>query len=405
MTSKLIFYYSRENRWSVNALAGALAAAALPGLKLSFPGTAEEFRREVSAAGPRDAAAVSFFTCQRKAAAGLAASLARPGGPLLVAGGPHASALPEDALAMGFGLAVAGEGEAAVLDLAKELLAGRRPEGIVRAGPAGSLDDYPSFPAKLGLYGPIEISRGCPYACTYCQTSYLHGGRPRHRSVRSVLEHMRAILDYGLKDVRFTTPDAFGYGSPDGRRLNLPALTELLESAGALAEKKGGRIFFGSFPSEVRPEHITPETLALAAAHVSNRRLIIGAQTGSPRLLKAIRRGHTVADVLRACDLCRARGFFPYVDFIFGLPGETRADEKATEELIMELSARGAMIHTHAFMPLPGTPLYGEKAPGLSRTAVAFLEKMESRGKAFGKWRAQRKIAAEPRGPKGPGRA
>jgi radical SAM superfamily enzyme YgiQ (UPF0313 family) len=145
----------------------------------------------------------------------------------------------------------------------------------------------------------------------------------------------------------------------------------------------------------VRPEHVTGDTLELAREHVANRRLIIGAQTGSPRLLKEIKRGHTVEDILRACDLCKGSRFTPYFDFIFGLPGETRADEKETEKLIEELAGRGAIIHTHAFMPLPGTPLAGRRGPGITPTARAFLERMESRGKAFGKWREQREMAGD----------
>jgi B12-binding domain/radical SAM domain protein len=390
---KLVFYYSRENRTSVNALAAALDAAGIPGLELRFPGTRRDFAAEVLSAGPGSAAAVSFFTSQKRAAAELARELACSQA-ALIAGGPHASALPREALAMGFHYAVTGEGEAALTELMRGLAAGRPARrGVVRGSPLASLDEFPSFPARLGLFGPVEITRGCPFACTYCQTSYLFGGRPRHRSVASVLQNIAALLDEGMGDVRFITPDAFGYGSPDGRALNLPALRELLESAGALARRRRGKLFFGSFPSEVRPEHVTGETLELAKRHVANRRLIMGAQTGSPRLLKAIRRGHTVEDILRACGLCLEFRITPYFDFIFGLPGETRADEKETEALAEELAARGAIIHTHAFMPLPGTPLAGERGPGITRTARAFIERMESRGKAFGKWRTQKELA------------
>jgi B12-binding domain/radical SAM domain protein len=387
---KLVFYYCRENRYSVNALAAALDCAGIEALEMRFPGTRRDFVSEALAAGPGSAAAVSFFSYQKKTTAQLAAELRARPGLALIAGGPHASARPQEALQMGFDYAVSGEGEEALSDLMRGLVSGRPPaRGVIRGRPLKTLDKFPSFPARRGLFGPIEITRGCPFACSYCQTSYIFGNRPRHRSVAGVLVQISALLDAGIRDVRFTSPDAFGYGSHDGRELDLPALRSLLSGAGALAEGRGGRLFFGSFPSEVRPEHVTEETLQLAKAHVSNRRLIIGAQTGSPRLLKAIRRGHSPGDILRSCDLCRKFGFTPYFDFIFGLPGETRADELATETLIEELSARGAMIHTHAFMPLPGTPLAELRGPGITPTARAFLEKMEAKGKAFGKWRAQ----------------
>lgn len=391
---ELIFYYSRENRWSVNALAAALEAERIKGLRLSFAATEEEFLRAALAAGPGTAAAVSFFTCQKKAAASLAARL-RGRDLLLLAGGPHPSALPEEALAMGFDCVVAGEGEAALVSLMREFCAGGRPSGVIRGKRQQDLGQWPPFPVRAGLFGPIEITRGCPFACAYCQTSFLTGTRPRHRPVADILAHMRSLYAAGLKETRFVTPDAFGYGSHDGREMNLPALRELLEEADALAEKHGGKIFFGSFPSEVRPEHVTPQALELTRRHASNRRLIIGAQTGSPRLLAAIGRGHTTADILLACDLCREYRITPYLDFIFGLPGETRADEKDTEAMIEELSRRGAMIHVHAFMPLPGTPFAGNRGRGITATGEAFLKRMETRGKAFGKWRVQRGLARE----------
>ena len=387
---KLALYYSRENRYSMNALAGALDAAGLDGVETSFPPDPARLAAELKGAG---AAAFSFFTSQKKEFAALARRAAASGA-ALIAGGPHASAEPREALDMGFDYVITGEGEAAFPELVAAIAAGKPPaRGVIKGRPARNLDDCPPFSASRGLLGPIEITRGCPFACSYCQTAFLFGGRQRHRSVDNVLGHMGTLLGRGLKDIRFITPDMFAYGSPDGRSLDLPALEDLLSRAHALAARRGGRIYAGSFPSEVRPEHVTPETLALLKRHAYNRRLVIGAQTGSPRLLKAIRRGHTVDDVLEAARLCREFHISPYFDFIFGLPGETPEDEALTRALIGRLSSGGAMIHTHAFMPLPGTPFAGDPGPGLSASAKRFIIRMESAGKAFGKWRAQRRIA------------
>lgn len=387
----LILYYARENRCSLNALAGAIGSCRRPGIKTVFPGTAAELKAALRAAGPGSAAAFSFFTSQKEQTAGLVEELRAAGCEhYFLAGGPHPSAAPEETLALGFDCVVTGEGEYAAAQIADALAAGGSlPKGILKGRPLKNLGEFPPFPADAGLFGPIEITRGCPFACSYCQTSYLFGGRPRHRPAQDILRHMDAMLSSGLRDVRFITPDAFAYGSKDGRELNLKALGEFLRAAHALASKKGGRIYFGSFPSEVRPEHVTPETLGLVKSFASNRRLIIGAQSGSARMLKAVRRGHGPQEILRAARLCREFHIFPYLDFIFGLPGETPADETDTMALIEELASLGAIIHTHAFMPLPGTPLAGAGKTVISRRIRAFIEKMESRGKAFGKWRAQ----------------
>lgn len=394
---KLVFYCPRENRWSLNALAGALEVSGLDGLNAVFPGTPAELAAELRA-GPGDdvtAAAFSFFSCQAAQYAALVKKLRGTApGAVFIAGGPHPSARPDETLAAGFDYVISGEGEKAFPELLRAL--GRRrppPRGLIKGGPV-NLAAYPPFSEKYGLFGPIEITRGCPFACSYCQTSFLFGARPRHRPVENILRHMAVLLSRGLKDIRFLTPDAFAYGSPDGRRLNLPALGEFFSAAHDLAAEKGGRIFVGSFPSEVRPEHVTPETLELVKKYASNRRLVIGAQTASLRALKAVRRGHGPEEIMNAARLCREYKITPYMDFILGLPGEEREDEDAAMEMIERLVGLGAMIHTHAFMPLPGTPLGGAPAAAISRRMETFITKMESRGRAFGKWRSQ----------KGPGR-
>ncbi len=58
-----------------------------------------------------------------------------------------------------------------------------------------------------------------------------------------------------------------------------------------------------------------------------------------------------------------AAGLKPHVDFIFGLPGETDEDLKSTTGVVRELAAMGALIHAHAFMPLPQT-LFADRQPG-----------------------------------------
>jgi B12-binding domain/radical SAM domain protein len=391
---KLFFHYSRENRYSVNALAGAIEH--LKNVSAVFPGTAAEMEQCLRDAGQGPcAAAFSFFTSQKEQTSALVKRLrAAAPGAVFIAGGPHASAAPRETLAMGFDYVIAGEGEAAFPQLLTSLASGVPPRPGVIKGPAVRLGEYPPFSQRYGLLGPIEITRGCPFACSYCQTSFLFGTKPRHRPLPSILRHMHTLLSQGVREIRFITPDAFAYGSPDGKELCLPALTDFMRGAHDLAEKRGGMIFVGSFPSEVRPEHVTPATLELVKKYASNRRLLIGAQTASPRALKSIRRGHGPEEILAAARLCREYKITPYLDFIFGLPGETRKDEDASMEMITTLSALGAMIHSHAFMPLPGTPLAGAPDAAISPRMRKFIENMESRGKAFGPWRVQSLPAA-----------
>jgi radical SAM superfamily enzyme YgiQ (UPF0313 family) len=83
------------------------------------------------------------------------------------------------------------------------------------------------------------------------------------------------------------------------------------------------------------------------------------------------------------------------VDFLYGLPGETRQDAQLTIKLANQLADLGARIHNHTFMPLPGTPFRNEKAGQIDNQTRNQIVELTTRGKAYGKWKGQLKIAKE----------
>jgi len=265
----------------------------------------------------------------------------------------------------------------------------------VRGGgraPEVALDAFPTFPSRLRRLGPIEITRGCGHACRFCQTTHLHGGRVRHRSPAVVAAAARAVVERGGRDVRFVTPNALAYGSDDGAP-RLDRVEELLvrvrEAAGPTA-----RIWLGSFPSEVRPEHVTADAVRLLRRHVANDHLVIGAQSGSDVVLEACRRGHGAHEVRRAVRQVLEAGFRARVDFIFGLPGEAPEDAAATRRLAEDLAGLGADIRAHAFLPLPGTPWAGATPGRIDGETRRLLERLSGKGRARGPWRRQERMAA-----------
>ncbi|TEU14234.1 MAG: TIGR04013 family B12-binding domain/radical SAM domain-containing protein, partial [Anaerolineales bacterium] len=292
-----------------------------------------------------------------------------------VAGGPHPSGAPEATLRMGFDVVVVGEAEETFPALLRHLIDGRdysqvkglaflRDGELIRTGrapPVIPLDNYPPFAPLHRRFGPIEITRGCPFACRFCQTSFLFGGQPRHRSPEVVAEWARVAQSHGIPFMRFVAPNALSYGSPDGREINLAAVKTLLTKVGAVMGRE--RVYLGSFPSEVRPETVTHEAIRLIKRLAGNRNISIGAQSGSQRILDAMHRGHTVDDVHRACHIVLHHGLLPNVDIIFGMPGETETDRQLTIRMIESLAKVGAVVRTHVFVPLAGTPLAGA-APG-----------------------------------------
>lgn len=324
-----------------------------------------------------------------------------------VLGGVHASAEPAQALADGWDLALAGEGEQAIVSLVSALLAGEDPgavRGIWSRGPGGSvrpggraepvdLEAWPPFAPGRGRYGPIELTRGCIYACGFCQTPFLQRARFRHRSLETVARWVTHLREVGFRDYRFLSPSSFSYGA-DGPEPRLDRLEALLRTVREIVGP-AARVFYGTFPSEVRPEHVTPEALAILARWVDNRSLIVGGQSGSDRVLQATHRGHDVAAVSRAVDVALAAGFVPHVDFLFGLPGEEDQDRRASLDLMRDLAGRGARVHGHTFMPLPGTPLRDAPPGQVPPWLVGELDRLASHGALYGQWKTQAGLARE----------
>jgi B12-binding domain/radical SAM domain protein len=309
-------------------------------------------------------------------------------------------------LRLGADAVVVGEGEEALPALLEHLLEGESPAGlpgVATMGPVGNLsrgprprpvdlDAYPPIGVEHRRFGPIEITRGCPCACAFCQTSFLFGGRMRHRSVERILDWVQRAMEHGYSYARFVSPNAFAFQSEDnGRSVNLDAIERLLREMALLMGKE--LVYFGTFPSEVGPETVTPEAVALVRRYCGNDNLIVGAQTGSDRLLKALHRNHTVADAYRAAEAIVAGGLRPVVDLIFGLPGEETDDVAATLRLMEDLVEMGAVLHTHTFMPLPGTPLECTPPGTVDPALHPLLDRLASQGHQIGQWRKQEQIA------------
>nr|WP_063792145.1 TIGR04013 family B12-binding domain/radical SAM domain-containing protein [Nonomuraea pusilla] len=401
----VVVRYRKAVTYGIHAVLAALETAGVEH-ELLLGTTPEETAAHItSAAGDRVLVLWSFYSPDAEAmAAELALVRSLSGGRgLHIAGGVHATAEPQQVLDAGWDLAAIGEGESTIISLAGALqrdepltgvpgLAVRDSDGVAlrtRPAPQLPLDAYPSF---VGRNGPIEITRGCRYTCRFCQTPFMFGGQFRHRSVASVREHVRGMVERGLRDVRFITPTSLSYGSP-GPGPDLDAVEELL--AGVKEElPPRGRVFFGSFPSEVRPEHVTPEAMRLLKKYVANDNLIIGAQSGSDRVLAASGRGHGTSPVRDAVRIAAEHGFRPNVDFIFGMPGESEEDQRASLKLAADLAEMGARIHTHTFMPLPGTPWRDAEPAFIPLETMRELDRLAQRGDAYGHWRKQAEHSA-----------
>ncbi|MHA2142480.1 MAG: TIGR04013 family B12-binding domain/radical SAM domain-containing protein [Candidatus Thorarchaeota archaeon] len=324
---------------------------------------------------------------------------------ILVGGGPHASARPMELLVAGFDYVVVGEGEKTFRDLMWCFLSDDDPgnlDGVVtrddtsfprpKDRPKVILDDYPPFALGKNILGPVEVTRGCPFACKFCCTPFLTGGGVRHRSVDSVVHWLKqAVQRRGFKRTWFLSPNALSYGGR-GRNVIPDKLEKLLKESTAIEGLE--EVFFGAFPSEVRPEFVTKAVLEMMRTYVANDTLQIGLQSASDDVLEHCNRHHTVKEGLNAVEIALDCGFTPHVDMIFGLPGETKKELDATIDMCQMLSDLGAMVHGHVFMPLPGSEFENMPPGRLDQETRSTLGELSRKGVLTGSWSSQESLAA-----------
>jgi|YNPMSStandDraft_1061717.scaffolds.fasta_scaffold06205_5 B12-binding domain/radical SAM domain protein len=253
------------------------------------------------------------------------------------------------------------------------------------------LNSIKYFSDKYHLFGPIEITRGCFFNCAYCQVPQISRKLVRHRSIEYILELIDLAYKNNIRDFRFISPDAASYNSYDKNVVNYFSIYNLLKS---IRNRYGNniKIFFGSFPSEIRPDNINDQLLQIIKNFADNKRIIIGAQSGDDYILDKIKREHNVETVLKAVDTIIRNGFEPHVDFIFGLPYEQRENKINSINFIKKIISYGAKVHSHYFMPLPGTAFYKKEPTFIDDDILKEIRFLEGKERIYGKWQDQFQI-------------
>ena len=229
------------------------------------------------------------------------------------------------------------------------------PSLLAVGGPAGAVrgSTPSSTPLRLGPHPPVTeeivIAQGCTSACSYC-FSRLARGRLASVPVPEVVRRVRSAVARGAVEVRLTSLDTAAWGADLGRADRLP---DLLDALTRLPGEFRVRVGMMS-PQSLRP--ILDRYLDSLASDRFYQFLHLPVQSGSDRILAAMRRGYTAAEFRR--QVATARDRFPELslstDLIVGFPGETDDDHRASEDLLTGLGPE--TVNVTRFSPRPGTP-------------------------------------------------
>ncbi|PRX49585.1 tRNA-i(6)A37 thiotransferase enzyme MiaB [Prauserella shujinwangii] len=213
-----------------------------------------------------------------------------------------------------------------------------------------SLETFPStLPARResAYSGWVSISVGCNNTCTFCIVPSLRG-KERDRRPGEVLAEVEALVAEGVLEVTLLGQNVNSYGVEFGDRF---AFGKLLRSCGSVDGLE--RVRFTS----PHPAAFTDDVIdAMAETPNVCHQLHMPLQSGSDRVLKAMRRSYRSSRFLSILD--RVRAAMPdaaiTTDIIVGFPGETEEDFEQTLEVVRQARFSGAF--TFQYSKRPGTP-------------------------------------------------
>ena len=279
----------------------------------------------------------------------------------LVVGGPHITHMPGTARFLGADFGVRGDGESAIVALARSLERSGVPNapGLYRAD-TGDVEATPiwrepdldrlafpdlmavpardyGFPLHRGPATTMITSRGCTFDCLFCGIPHRRSYRPR--SPRDVVEEMALRVSQGFRYIDFKD-DCFSLDLDRAKALCRAILD------------RGLRIDWGC---ETRLDRLDEEFVALART-AGCLNIKVGIESGVDRVRHRIGKRLDLSLARATFGTIRRQGLVSMAYFLFGHPGETAADMRATVRRAVELDPDIADFLVA--VPVPGSPLF-----------------------------------------------
>ncbi|MCD4781579.1 MAG: B12-binding domain-containing radical SAM protein [Candidatus Omnitrophica bacterium] len=282
------------------------------------------------------------------------AEIAKARGIPTVFGGIHPSLLPEQTQAdYRVDFVIAGEGEIAFRELLESLEKGESMNPVVygermdlnelSTQPYEHLDveQYVHVHQLPGRHLSYMFSRGCPSACTYCANPALYHQKWRIRNIDDCLNELFSLVEkYNITAVSFFD---------ESLAISPRIFNELIQKIDSK--------FIWRFQAKIRD--LKKHDLGLVYQN-GGRFVGCGLESGSPRILKEIKKGQTVEDYILVNKQLAKSGMEVGYNYIMGFPGETMDDLKMTLNLALRMLDENPNAYNNTFYllsPYPGTEI------------------------------------------------
>jgi tRNA-2-methylthio-N6-dimethylallyladenosine synthase len=226
-------------------------------------------------------------------------------------------------------------------------------------------------PSVNGPAAFVSIMEGCSKYCSFCVVPYTRGEEVS-RSVASVLEEVNSLAARGVKEMHLLGQNVNSYlGEIDGDTADLAELIYYVAEVPGVERIR----FTTSHPMDFSDNLV--QAYADIPALVDHLHLPV--QSGSDRILEAMKRGHTADDYRER--IAKLREVRPNIslssDFIVGFPGETEAEFEETMALIDEIGFDTSF--SFIYSARPGTPAAGLADDVPEGTKKVWLQRLQAK--------------------------
>ncbi|MDD5179915.1 MAG: tRNA (N6-isopentenyl adenosine(37)-C2)-methylthiotransferase MiaB [Gallionellaceae bacterium] len=233
-----------------------------------------------------------------------------------------------------------------------QLIAARRASGRPQVDISfPEIEKFDHLPAPSATAGSafVSIMEGCSKFCSYCVVPYTRGDEVS-RPFADVLREVQTLVAQGVCEITLLgqNVNAWCGAMEDGESVDLAFLLQAIAALEGIRRLR----FTTSHPREMTQRLID----VYATTPKLSSHLHLPVQSGSDRILAAMKRGYTVLEYKSIIRKLRAAR--PDIaltsDFIVGFPGETESDFDATMRLIDDAGFDSS--YCYVYSPRPGTP-------------------------------------------------
>ncbi len=203
-------------------------------------------------------------------------------------------------------------------------------------------------PLTESKYMPLLTSRGCPYVCSFCVVPDTNNRKWRQRSAKNVVDEIEyyfktyGVTEFHIEDLDPTISD--------------DRIREMCQDILDRNLKIRWKIVAGTKVETIKNE----ESIRLMAK-AGCRYISISPETGSPQLLKKMRKPFNLEHAVNLVRVMNEVGIRSQACFVLGFPEETDEDRALTKALVKDMTQKGIdEIALFIVTPVPGSSIFSK---------------------------------------------